>query len=181
MFEFIIVKVNTTGTDSLSDRITEVALLHMNSDMKVLNTFQKLVYPDIEIPKIVEEITGITNSLVEGAPDIKTIKDDIISFIGDKPIIGHYLDFDINFLERELDIKLENKKLDTYKMARSVLKYEDVPNFRLNSLCKYFDIDDSDYTRALHNAYLISKLFEKLVPLIAEKKRALDEMNKQIS
>lgn len=179
MFEFVVVKVSTTGVDLISDKIIEVALLHMNSNMELLNTFHTLVYSDVKIPKMVEEMTKITNDAIISAPEINSIRDDIISFIGDKPIVGHYLDFDISFLESELGVKFKNKRMDTYKMARATLKFEEVPNFRLATLCNHFDIPDTGYTGALHNASLVAKLFASLIPVIVEKKKRIDEMNKR--
>lgn len=174
MLEYIVVKINTTGLDSQSDRITEVALIHMNDD-KAIKTYQKLLNPDIDIPKAIQKITGITEDMVANSPYINEVANEIISFIGDKPIVGHNIDFDLSFLEGELNTKFKNRVMDTVRISKAVLGYTDVQNFRLNTLCEHFDINDS-HERALKSAFLIEKLFMKLIPLVAEKKKLADEM-----
>ena len=179
MLDYVVVKINTTGMDLISDRITEVVLIHMN-DNETLEVYQQLLNPDIEITKFVENITGVTNDMVKSAPYINEVADKIISFIGNKPIVGHNINFDLSFLEQELNFKFPVKVMDTLRMSKAVLKYTDVQNFRLNTLCEHFDIDDT-HERALKSAFMIQKLFMRLIPLVAEKKRLLDEANSQKS
>lgn len=65
--------------DLVSDRITEVILLHMN-DNEVLEVYQQLLNPDIEITKFVENITGVTNDMVKSAPYINEVTDKLASW-----------------------------------------------------------------------------------------------------
>lgn len=174
MLDYVVLKVNTTGLDVDKDRITEIALIHMN-DNKVVEVFTSLVNPEIEISQTVEKISGINNSMVEDKPSISDLKEKIKSFIGDKPIIGHNVNFDLGFLENEFGEKFNNKVLDTCNISRAVIPFTKVENYRLPTICKKFGIEDNLYERALHNAMLIALLFNKLIPMVKERKKALDE------
>ncbi|MEI6438091.1 MAG: exonuclease domain-containing protein [Candidatus Omnitrophota bacterium] len=97
----IILDLETTGIWIEKDRIIEIAMI------KVLPTGQKETYhkrvnPLMPIPKVVQELTGITDEMVKEAPVFKTIAKEVAAFIGHADIGGFNVDkFDVPLLERE--------------------------------------------------------------------------------
>ena len=86
--KFIALDFETTGLDFESDRIIEVAAI-LFVDGLPSKRYNTLVNPGIPIPKLIEQITGITNEMVADSPKEKDIIDDLFKFIGDYPLVAH--------------------------------------------------------------------------------------------
>jgi len=115
--KIISLDIETTGLSPDRDRIIEIgaALVNMKT-RKIEKTYETFVQPGVPIPHLVINLTGITDKDVEKAPNLKDIKDDLIKFIGDYPIMGHNISFDIDFLEAA-GIPLSNPRLDSMDIA----------------------------------------------------------------
>ncbi len=161
MLDYVILKVNTTGLNLDEDKVTEFCLLHIVGE-EVVDSLVSLVDPGRDIPALVQSLTGITPLMVEGKPLLPSFKERILSFIEGKFLVGHSVNFDISFLEQELSVKFDNKVIDTCNIARSVIPFSKTGNYRLPTLCKLLNLEDS-HTGAERSARLIAKLFQKLV------------------
>ena len=89
----------TTGLDPNSDRIIEIAAIRFEHG-EIVDRFVSLVNPGIDIPNLITEITGISNSMVYKSPKEAEIIDDFLSFLGDSPLVAHNIRFDEQFLSR---------------------------------------------------------------------------------
>ncbi|MEE9574100.1 MAG: 3'-5' exonuclease, partial [Candidatus Neomarinimicrobiota bacterium] len=98
--DFVALDFETTGIDSVNDRIIEVAAIRF-TDGKASNKFVKLVNPGRPIPDFITNITNISNEMVKDAQLEEDIVEELTKFIGNSPIVAHNTTFDINFL-REL-------------------------------------------------------------------------------
>ena len=78
--QFIALDFETTGLQVKTDRIIEVAAILFENG-EPTKRFTSLVKPGIPIPTLIENITGITNKMVEDAPSEKDIIDDFFKFI----------------------------------------------------------------------------------------------------
>src|SRR3989339_2022297 len=117
--QFIALDIEATGLNPEKEKVIEIAVVKFN-DEKILDTYQTFVNPQKEIHKEVVLLTGIKDSDVAKAPLLSDLKDHLKNFIGDLPIVGHFIEFDINFLNfHGYDIK--NKQLDTCELARIIL------------------------------------------------------------
>ena len=154
--------LETTWLDKYNDEIIEVAMIKFDEKtFQIIDTFTSFVQPWIEIPQIITDITGISNSDVEGAPYIEEIKDDIIEFIGDTPVLWHNVFFDIDFFNKN-GISLEkNGVIDTFFLA-NFLCFKN-PSLNLEMLCDSFGIWFSWAHRAINDVKATIALFEKLL------------------
>ncbi len=97
----IIMDLETTGVWIEKDRIIEIAMIKLTPS-GVKETYHQRVNPLMPIPKVVQELTGITDADVKEAPVFKTIAKEVSAFIGHADISGFNVDkFDIPLLERE--------------------------------------------------------------------------------
>ena len=94
---YTIIDIETTGLDSVHDCIIEVAALKINKGT-IENTFSSLVKPNVKIDSFIEALTGISNSDVSKASEPEIVLSQFADFIGDSVLIGHNVNFDINFL-----------------------------------------------------------------------------------
>ena len=105
--KYTVIDVETTGLSPQFDGMIEVAAVKI-SNGKVLDTFSTLVKPntvfigddgsELYVDDFIETLTGITNDMLVTAPEFVEIRDDFMSFLGDSIIVGHNVNFDINFV-----------------------------------------------------------------------------------
>lgn len=90
-----------------------------------------------------------------------------ISFTGDNIIMGHNVNFDINFIydkcKNYLDYYLYNDFVDTMRIARRVIP--DVSNYKLGTLAKYFNVDYSKAHRGLEDVEITYQVYNKMKEL----------------
>lgn len=175
---FISLDLETTGFDPAVDKIIEFGAIKfdMNEQHESL-TF--LINPGVVLPQIVTHITNITNDDLKNAPSIDAKTKEIIAFIGDLPIVGHNIQFDMNFLTHNL-IELKNKFYDTQQLAGILLPY--MPSYSLEILTKKLNLTHAEKHRALDDAVAAMELFLKLTeefknldPKLAEKIKTLSQ------
>lgn len=115
--DYCVLDVETTGTYNTSE-ITEVGILKIRNH-KITDRFSQLVKPYYSIPYEVTKLTGISNQMVQNMPKIYEIKNQILNFIGDDIIVGHNTNFDVRFLNREINACIE-KYVDTLSFCRKL-------------------------------------------------------------
>ena len=136
MTSMVALDIETTGLDTESDEITEIGVVRF-SNRRIEAEWHSLINPGRRIPPHITQLTGITDAMVRDAPGIHEVLDELSHFIGDLPILGHNIRFDLGFL-RKIGICKYNDSLDTYDMA-SVL----IPNagrYRLGALAQSLGI-----------------------------------------
>lgn len=166
--DFIVLDTETTGLSSKNGgKIVQVTAIKFK-DFKPIEIFTTLINPQRLIPYNVSLIHGITNELVEFSPVFGEIKDSLGEFIKDSIIIGHNVQFDLNFLLSEginlLDLNIQ--VIDTLQLARRYIKKDFIDNYKLGSLCKYFCIDYFNYHNATEDVLATSYVFINLLNMI---------------
>jgi len=150
--------LETTGLNRDEDAIIEIgAALFENGEAR--ETFSTLVNPGRPIPERVSAITGIQTDDLIGAPGIHAVLPALHAFIGDRPVLGHKVDFDLGFLAR-YGIATENLALDTYELASVLLP--DTARYNLTHLSDQLDVSLEHAHRALDDALATGHLYWEL-------------------
>lgn len=99
----VVLDLETTGVWIEQDKIIEIAMIKCLPNGEK-STYDKRVDPEMEIPKIITELTGISNEDVIGAPKFRELANEILEFIGDADIAGFNVErFDLPLLKREIE------------------------------------------------------------------------------
>ena len=164
---YVVFDLETTGMGE-NDRITEIAAVKI-IDGKISQLFTTLINPNMKIPSDVTKLTGITNEMVSMSPTFEQIAGDFYKFCHNAILVGHnIIEFDLPFLSRYSDITHyyydEHKVEDTLIIAQEKLKGK-LPNFKLSSVAKYFNIDNVIAHRAQFDALTAAKVFLELSKL----------------
>lgn len=166
---FTVVDVETTGLNCQKSKLIEVSAVYFEH-WNPVKYFSTLIDPESYIPEEITELTGINNETVKGSPTFSSIAIGLMDFIGNTNIVGHNLEFDLKFLYRNGINFLSHKRkyYDTLKIAKTVLKRgdslnSDVSDYKLTTLCDYYDIRDNDSAhRSLSDALSTGLLFKNL-------------------
>ena len=121
-----------------------------------------LVNPGRPISPFITQLTGITNEMVRNAPPIKAVIQDLASFVGDAPVLGHNIAFDLSFLRRQNVLRV-NEALDTYELAAVLLPT--ASRYNLGALGQVLGILLPATHRALDDARVTHAVFTQLTEL----------------
>jgi DNA polymerase-3 subunit epsilon len=160
---FAVVDIETTGGNPISERIIEIAIIIFDGN-KIIDEYTTLVNPEMKIGYFVSRLTGITNKMVQHAPTIKDVAEQIVNLTEGKVFVAHNAHFDYNFIKYELkrlDIHFSRKVMDTVQLSRKTF-----PQYRshgLSNICRELDILIDNRHRALGDAKATIKLLEKII------------------
>jgi DNA polymerase-3 subunit epsilon len=120
--EFVTVDVETTGLAPGRHRLIEVGAVIVTAAGEGAS-FRRLVNPERKIPQFITQFTGITESMVTRASRASAVLPKLREFIGQRPVVGHNIGFDLSFLNAEADraglgTAFPETGLDTIALAR---------------------------------------------------------------
>ena len=150
--------IETTGLNPDSDGITEIGAVRFKGN-RVEDEWHSLINPGQRIPSHITRLTGITDAMVRNAPNIHEVLDDLADFVGDAPVLGHNVRFDLSFLNK-YGILRENEPLDTYEMAAVLMP--NAGRYSLGALGQALGIPLPATHRALDDARVTQKVFTRL-------------------
>ena len=154
----------TTGLDPNNDKIIEIAAIRFRHG-EIVDRFVSLVNPEIDIPHLITEITGISNAMVFKSPKEAEIVDSFLNFLGDSPLVAHNIHFDEKFLTNLClrHKKEENnfRKYDTLQLSRSLLFEQ--PVFNLTALSDFYGLSSDNAHRAENDTENTGLIFLELL------------------
>lgn len=160
---FIIIDIETTGSNYKFSNITELAIYQHNGQ-KVTNQYSTLINPGIDIPYYITKLTGINNQMVKNAPKFHEVAKTIVELTAGRTFIAHNVSFDYGFIKEEfarLGYNYNRKTLCTVQLARKLLPGH--KSYSLGKLCSDLEIEINGRHRAAGDALATVKLFELLL------------------
>lgn len=161
---YVALDLETTGLDAQRDAIIEIGAAKFRRD-EALDTFSTFVDPGRHIPHEITTLTGITDQDVKGAPRLYDVLPGLVRFVGEHPIIGHSVDFDLRFLQ-EHSQQFDNECLDTFELAGVMLP--DADRYSLNQLAGMLEVELERAHRALDDAVASYRVFRALLRRASE-------------
>ena len=155
----IVMDTETTGLDPYQGhKIVEIGAIELLNHIPTGRTFHKYLNPRRVMPKEAFDVHVLDNEFLKGKPVFKDIAEMFLEFIEDSTLVIHNANFDIKFLNHELEsigfkaLKKE-RVLDTLALARK--KFPGSPA-SLDALSRRFKVDLSK--REKHGALLDSEI-----------------------
>ncbi len=163
---FIAIDVETTGFSPLrGDRVIEIAAVAFDRD-GIRREFQSLINAEKRIPFHAQQVHGITNEMLTGAPDPAEVFAQFQSFAKDCVLVAHNAVFDVGFLRYEfarLGMGFDKRYQCTLEMCRK--KYSSLPNHRLETVCRHLfgrEMDNVQLHRALDDARMVARVWMEM-------------------
>ena len=159
----IFLDTETTGLSfQEGHKIVEIACIETEDLIPTNQIFHKFINPERNIPEQAFKIHGFSQEFLSSKQTFSEVAEDFLNFIKGKKIIIHNANFDLGFLNNELE-QIKKKKInkveviDSLEVARN--KFPGTSN-SLDALCKRFNIDLSRRTK--HNALLDCELLREV-------------------
>jgi DNA polymerase-3 subunit epsilon len=137
------VDLETTGTTSTRDRITEIGIVRV-ADGEFVDEWSTLVNPECSIPEDIRILTGITNEMVRGAPTFSELRREVFERLEGHVFVAHNARFDYGFLKNEfrrLEMKYRADVLCTVRLSRRM--YPEAVGHGLDSLVARHGLHDA--------------------------------------
>lgn len=166
---YVIIDLETTGLNPYKDRIIEIAAQRVGQQAAEYTCF---VQTDFALPNQIKKLTGITETqLANGLVESLAIGR-LVNFIGEDPIVGYNISFDIKFineaLKRQKKNPITNKTYDVMKYVKQDKKI--LKNYKLETVLKEYKINAQVPHRASKDVKIIHELIGKLKTLIEKLK-----------
>lgn len=157
----------TTGLSRVNDRIIEIGAVRFSKD-GIQGIFNELIYPEKAIPVQSQQIHGISDEMLKGKPLFRDIADSFLDFIGDSQLIAHNSNFDISFVNKELEnagkpvLKSQAyRAIDTVILSRQV--FPEFEKHTLQFLAARLNISSGNAHRASDDARVCMELFKHCI------------------
>jgi len=158
----IVLDTETTGLDPLAGhRVVEVGCIELVNTVATGRTFHAYFNPEMIMPTGAQDVHGLSDEFLADKPRFGERVEELLEFIGDAQLVIHNAQFDIGFLNAELERcgkpRLANGYVDTVSVARKKFPGQ---RASLDALCERFGIDNSSRTK--HGALLDSELLAEV-------------------
>ena len=164
--EYVVYDTETTGLNSGTDQMIEIGAVKVKND-EIIERFDELIACPTPLPKIITELTNITDEMLVGKDTEENVTKRFLEFIGDRPLVAHNAQFDISFITSAVKKynlgEFNNTVIDTMGLARNM--YPEWRNHKLSTLVKNLDVewDEDKHHRADYDCEGTSKCFYKML------------------
>ncbi|WP_134700410.1 PolC-type DNA polymerase III [Ammoniphilus sp. YIM 78166] len=167
---YVIFDVETTGLSVVYNTIIELAAVKLRNG-EVIDRFERFANPHERLTNTIIELTGITDDMLVGAPEVEDVLADFREFVGDAVLVAHNARFDMGFINtgyrKYNQPELTNPVIDTLELARFVLP--ELKNHRLNTISNYLGVELVSHHRAVYDAEATGHVLWKLILRVEER------------
>lgn len=150
--------LETTGLDPEFDDIIEIGVV-ITENGNIIDRFHSLVNPGKKLTPVITRITGITDEMLEEAPNLSEVSSTLLEFLGELPLVGHNVSFDAEFIKNKVNRHFQNPLIDTLELAQIILP--GAGSYRLEAIRTHLGLPDSISHRALEDAEAAVNVFYK--------------------
>lgn len=160
----IVVDTETTGLKpEEGHRIVEVGMVEIEGFGRTGRSLHRYLNPERSMPAEAYGVHGLSAEFLGDKPLFGDVADEILEFIGESRLVVHNAEFDLGFINHELDLIgrqpiLPEQVLDTLQLARRELP--GISGYSLDALCRHFGVDRSQRTK--HGAMLDAELLTEV-------------------
>jgi DNA polymerase-3 subunit epsilon len=159
------VDLETTGGSTADHRITEIGVVE--AGRQGVFRWSTLVDPQQPIPPFIQQLTGITDEMVRGAPTFDEIALGLSERLNGKLFVAHNASFDRGFLRSEFrraGVGFNPDVLCTVRLSRALYPAE--KRHGLDALVERHALVPSARHRALADADLLWQFWQRLHGLV---------------
>ena len=168
-----VIDFETTGiSPGQGARATEIAAVLVQGG-QIVGRFQSLMNSGAWVPPFIEQLTGITNRMLQTAPPARAVMHEVARFTKGCPLVAHNAAFDRGFWQAELE-RAECEPDAAHVFACTVLLsrrlYPHAENHRLGTLARLHALPSAGRAhRALADAEVTAHLLMRMQQDVRER------------
>ena len=168
--EIVCFDIETTGLKVDREAITEIGAVVLKNG-EVTDRFQTFVNPNRRLSPEIIGLTGITDAMLSGAPQLKEALRAFLDFVGDRPLAAHNAEFDISFIRagcRKVGLDFDPTYVDTLILAQNLLP--ELGKYKLDIVAEHLDLPAFNHHRASDDAAMVAYM---LIPFYKKMREEL--------
>ena len=177
---FVVLDTELTSLDHRSNRLLSIGAIAMDGGaIRLGQQFYRVVNPGVAVPASGILIHGLRAHDVALGEAPERVLEDLQVFLRGAVLVGHFVEIDLKVLRKELATgghTLDNPAVDTARVHRWILRQgysEDLADrledISLASLAKAYGLEFQEAHHALDDAFVTARLWQRFVPLLAER------------
>jgi DNA polymerase-3 subunit epsilon len=161
-----VIDFETTGmSPAQGARATEIAAV-LVEDGRIVGRFQSLMNSGAWVPPFIEQLTGISNTMLADAPPSRAVMHEVMRFTRGCPLVAHNAAFDRGFWVAEAQ-RADCEPDPAHQFACTLLLarrlYPQAPNHRLGTLAAWHRLPSAGRAhRALADAEVTAHLLLRM-------------------
>lgn len=163
VFDLETTGLNTTPAMGAMDRIIELGAVKIREG-RIAEKLSTFVACPVRLSEEIVKITGITDDMLVGAPELSDVIADFYKFTAGCSLVAHNMGFDYKFISYyggEEGYRFDQKQYDTLVMSQKLLR---LSHHRLNDVADFFGFTFNHH-RAFDDAFVTAKIFIELVKM----------------
>ncbi|MCL2351334.1 MAG: PolC-type DNA polymerase III [Firmicutes bacterium] len=167
---YTVFDLETTGLSRENDKIIEIGAVRIRGGV-ITDTFSRYVDPGVSLPAEITALTGITDAMLAGAPDIARALPEFLAFAGADVLVAHNAGFDMGFvlaaakrLESAAEYDIENPVLDTVELSRAL--FPELTRHKLNTVAEHLGVSLENHHRASDDARAAAEILLKCLKIL---------------
>jgi DNA polymerase-3 subunit epsilon len=163
--KLIFIDLETTGPNPVSDLITEIGIVEVTP--AGVSRWSTLVNPEVPIPPFIQQLTGITDLMVQEAPTFRMLAEELLDRLQGGLFIAHNARFDYGFLRngfKRIDFPFRCEVLCTVKLSRKL--FPEQARHGLDALVERHGLAAHTRHRALADADILWQYWRKLETMV---------------
>ncbi len=166
---FVAFDLETTGLNAQTDRIIEIGAVLMQNGQEI-DRFQTFVDPHRKLERVTTDLTGITDGMLKGAPNIEDVLPEFLKFVGDRPVVAHNADFDTGFIRaacKQAGMAYNLTSVDTLILSQVLLN--GMKQHKLNMVAEALNLPEFQHHRAADDAVTCGLIMSRFMKMLMEK------------
>jgi DNA polymerase-3 subunit epsilon len=167
--ELVCFDCETTGLNPKKDDIISIgAVIIKNNTIISSKKFERFVKPKAQLPAETIKIHQIRQMDLDNAEDIEDVIYDFLDFVGNRPLVGYFLSFDVamvnKYIKPAIGISLPNINHEVsriyYDKVSSHLNAD--IDLKFNTIMKNLDLPLMEAHDAINDAIMTAMIYIKL-------------------
>ncbi|MEW6550893.1 MAG: 3'-5' exonuclease [Campylobacterota bacterium] len=168
--EYVCFDCETTGLNPKVDDIISIgAIIIKGNQLLTSKKFERFIKPKTKLQADSIKVHHIRECDLADAKDINDVIVEFLDFIGNRPLVGYYLEFDVamvnKYIKPKIGIKLPNKQIEVsavyYDQKIGLIPQGNV-DLRFDSIMKDLNLPRLGKHDAINDAIMTAMMFVKL-------------------
>ena len=179
--EFVCFDIETTGLKVDREAITEIGAVVVKNG-EITERFQTFVNPNRRLTPEIIGLTGITDEMLKGAPQLKQALSEFLQFVNGRPLAAHNAEFDIGFIRagyKKVGLEFKPTYVDSLILAQNLLP--GLGKYKLDIVAEHLDLPAFNHHRASDDAATVGYMLIPFWKMLHERGiHTLQEINKEM-
>lgn len=166
---FSFLDLETDGMSSVDNQIIDIAVIQYRCHEEI-SRFSTLVNTNEDyIPWFIQNLTGITPSMLKGNPSFREISEDLATMLDGTVVVAHNASFDYSFISQNFkkhSVSAKMQKLCTVKLSRRFNK--ELRSHKLDNLIQLLELNVENRHRALDDTLVLVEYYKYILGKISE-------------